>query len=411
MQPRILACPGSSRDHRSPSPFLARSHSLLESTPSRVPRVLLTVQPVGRIRLPEVSRPSNGTPVLAPQEAGRHARLGSALRFAPPPSGFLAGSRLAAFFHAARRSWALLLQSLPCRQARTPLGARCSLAVIHRRAWTRRSGPCHRPFHRRPRSRAVAWIPGRLRGSFPCPGRHLRAALASAFQCALPGPSRPRATEPSRSARFTRFGAFFLPAGRAPPSGSPPTSAPLLSWSCSPLELSPSTPRSLDPSQGAPGCAPCSLGPWLAVRLGPAIIARGPGGTTSRTSRPSEPGEAARARVPGQPRRRLPAHYRLARTASRRCSFSLGLGEPGAPGLLAFEASKYVESCASPQRSLALLGFLASSSAPRLRSPRRSGLSVHRRVGLPFPVARFILGPSGAPPAALREHLSDRISA
>jgi len=170
MQPRILACPGSSLDHRSPSPCLARIHSLLEPIPSRVPRDLLTVRPVGRIQLPEVFRPSNGSPELAPQEAGCHTRLGSALRFAPPPSGFLAGSRLAAFFHAARRSWALLLQSLPCREARAPLGAVCSLAVIHRRAWTHRPRPCHRPFHRRPRFRAVAWIPGRLRASFPRAG-------------------------------------------------------------------------------------------------------------------------------------------------------------------------------------------------------------------------------------------------
>lgn len=34
----------------------------------------------------------------------------------------------------------LLLQSLSCREARTPLGADCSLAVIHRRAVTRRRG-------------------------------------------------------------------------------------------------------------------------------------------------------------------------------------------------------------------------------------------------------------------------------
>jgi hypothetical protein len=42
--------------------------------------------------------------------------------------------------------------------------------------------------------------------------------------------------------------------------GLPPVAAPFLSWSFSPLELSPSTPRSLCPSQGNPGRAPCLAG-------------------------------------------------------------------------------------------------------------------------------------------------------
>jgi hypothetical protein len=48
------------------------------------------------------------------------------------------------------RSWASPFRVFPSQESRTPLGATCSLAVIHRRAGVSYPRPCHRQFPRRP---------------------------------------------------------------------------------------------------------------------------------------------------------------------------------------------------------------------------------------------------------------------
>lgn len=220
--------------HRSP-PRRVEVHSLLELIPSRVPRDLLTVRPVGRIRLPEVPRPFNDILELARCETGCQPRLGSALRFAPPLSGFLAGSRSAAFFRAARRSWASspsesLLQGSahPSRGRLLP----CGHPPTCRDAPPEALSP---PVSPTP-ARAVAWIPGRLWAPFPRARSGLREPrLASAIRVALPGPPGPRAAEPPRSAGFTRFEAFFLPASPGVPARVAPVGDASSSPGVSPL--------------------------------------------------------------------------------------------------------------------------------------------------------------------------------
>ena len=61
-------------------------------------------------------------------------RLGSALGFSQPLSGFLAVPSFAALFRAATVPGILPSERSPHRDQRTPLEAACSLAVIHRRA-------------------------------------------------------------------------------------------------------------------------------------------------------------------------------------------------------------------------------------------------------------------------------------
>jgi hypothetical protein len=78
--------------------------------------------------------PSTASPARAPCEAGRHLRLGSALRLSQPLSGFLASASFVALFHATASSWDPPFRVFPSQRARTPLGATCSPAVIHQRS-------------------------------------------------------------------------------------------------------------------------------------------------------------------------------------------------------------------------------------------------------------------------------------
>lgn len=100
--------------------------------------------------------PLSVSPELAPCEAGYHSRSGSALRLSQPLSGFLADSGFAALFRAATNRGVLSFRAFPSQKSRTSLEAAGSLAVIDQRAATHPSEPCHRRFHRLPRSRAVA---------------------------------------------------------------------------------------------------------------------------------------------------------------------------------------------------------------------------------------------------------------
>jgi hypothetical protein len=58
---------------------------------------------------------------------------GSALRFSQPLSGFLAHPSVAALFHAATVRGVLPSERCSSPRSRAPLGAACSLAVLHRR--------------------------------------------------------------------------------------------------------------------------------------------------------------------------------------------------------------------------------------------------------------------------------------
>jgi len=136
------------------------------SSPLRVRQHLPTGRPVGRLLLPGFRFPST-VPGRAPQRTGCQTCPGSALRLSQPLSGFLASPGFAALFRAATVREIYSFRAFPSRESRTPLGAVCSLAVIHQRSWTNSPSPYPRPFHRRPRFHAVAWIPGRLWLPFP----------------------------------------------------------------------------------------------------------------------------------------------------------------------------------------------------------------------------------------------------
>jgi len=106
----------------------------------------------------------------------------------------------------------------PHRGSPAPLGAACSLAVIHSRAETHRTSPFAARFRRRLRFHAVAWFP-LVTMDFLSTGRSL-----------LPGRPGFRAAESPRSASFTCFEAFL-------PSLSPFTAAlgcPAVAGRCSP---------------------------------------------------------------------------------------------------------------------------------------------------------------------------------
>jgi len=164
-----------------------------------------------------------------------HSRLGSALRFSQPLSGFLADPSFAALFRAAAIPGMPPSECFP-RRDRAPLSRPlCSPAVIHRRALARCPRPYHHRFHRRPRFHAVAWIP--------------TAAIGSLFTNRSPLPGHPgtRPTEPPRPASFIDFEALIPLRVRSCPSRVAPTWRPILSWVPPPSESSPTAPRVLDP--------------------------------------------------------------------------------------------------------------------------------------------------------------------
>jgi len=120
-------------------------------------------------------------------------RLGSALRFSQPLSGFLADPSFAALFRAATVPGILPSESSP-RKDRVPLSRPpCFPAVIHRRALACHPRPYYHRFHRLLRLRAVAWIPTAAIG------------FHSMNRSPLPGCPGPQVTEPPRSDSFTDF--------------------------------------------------------------------------------------------------------------------------------------------------------------------------------------------------------------
>jgi hypothetical protein len=139
------------------------------------------------------------------------------------------------------RSQLLSFRAFPSQGSRTPLEAACSPAVIHRRAMTRRPRPCHREFHRTPRPR---------KARSPDSPRDYGSPFHEA-EASLPGRPGSRATEPSRSASFTYFGAYAPPANpfTTDPSFPAPAADALLDFA--PLEPSPPAPRNLTPASAS----------------------------------------------------------------------------------------------------------------------------------------------------------------
>jgi len=266
------------------------------------------------LRLPGFPFPSTASLGGAPCEAGCHARLGSALRFSQPLSGFLATPSFAALFRAATVPGIPPSERSP-RRDRLPLSGQLGFpAVIHRRAETHASTPYRPRFHRRPRLSASAWIPRRLWVPFRRAEARLLVALGVEPRDRLVPPASPTSKRPSlfESVRCRRE--------------FPRADRPLLSWVSSPLESSPSKPRSLVPA-----------------RTRGSRHARLPvgSGTLPKGSQPSRPGEASPSTTKVwldlldgfQP----PSG--LARTASRRRSSSHDLGATGAPDVLASRVS------------------------------------------------------------------------
>jgi hypothetical protein len=229
-----------------------------------------------------------------------------------PLSGFLAGSSFTAVFHAATVSGILPSESSPRWRSLTPLEA--------------------------------AWLPC----SYPPACRNVRLSTLSPLVSPTPTPSRGRLVPPTAmGSLFTRKRASRSPwiscRGIAPfrqlhllrsftPSsksvhdwlGFPLTRRPILSWVSAPLELSPSTPRILDPSRpeglNTNSCLAArdskDRGPTCQVR--PSRFPKAPVRTSRRIP----------ASLRGQPAPPLDG-----------VSFSLDLGTPGkpfAPGLRSF---------------------------------------------------------------------------
>jgi hypothetical protein len=218
----------------------------------------------------------------------------------------------------------------PRRGSRAPLEAAGSLAVIHRRAGTRRPAPCHLRFH-----------------STPTPSRSCRdppQTMGSLFPSRSPSPGHPghRTTEPLRSASFTYFEAFF-------PSSSPFAAAsgrPSVAGRCSPgfpasSKLPPPTPRILDPPRAI-----------AALRTRPHPQAR------TRDPEDLDPLSQVRRSLATKsyPRSlvgRLQPPSRLVRTASSAATPSLlALPARAHPIELTYRASKYAGSGSPPRRCL-----------------------------------------------------------
>jgi len=175
-------------------------HPSLELIPFRVSRHLLATRPVGRVDFPELLGPFDDILGLAPCEAARHSRLGSALRLSQPLSGFLAGPSFVALFRATTVPGIPPFRGFPSQEIARP--SRGSLAPLQLSTHVRGRVS----FDRSP---AVSSTPTRSRGCLVPP-----TAMSSllARRSGPPGHSRSRATESARSVSFTCFEASIPPA-------------------------------------------------------------------------------------------------------------------------------------------------------------------------------------------------------
>jgi hypothetical protein len=144
--------------------------------------------------------PSTVSPGLAPCEAARHSRLGSALRLSQPRSGFLARPSFAALFRAATVPGIPPFRGFPSQEIARP--SRGSSAPLQ-------SSTSVRGRTTLDRSPPVSPTPTRSRGCL-VPPTTMGSLLVR--RGAPPGPPGSRAAESVRSASFTRFEASIPPA-------------------------------------------------------------------------------------------------------------------------------------------------------------------------------------------------------
>jgi hypothetical protein len=154
---RILACPRGVPLLPVPASLLRR-FILVRSVPLRVPHSLPAVRPVGRTSSLG-STPFDGVPWTSPVWSGSSHPPRFRSQVFSTSQRFPGKSKLQGLVSCPCRPWDSSFRVFPSLESRTPLGATCSLAVIHRRAGSSPSEPCHRQFPRRPRSRAVACFP------------------------------------------------------------------------------------------------------------------------------------------------------------------------------------------------------------------------------------------------------------
>jgi len=164
-----------------PLRLATKVHPLLKPVPLRVPHHPSAVRPVGRTSSPRFLFPPTTSLGLAPYEAGRSLPTPVPLSGLPTlrqatSQRFPSRPKFRGLVSCRNRSWDSPFRVFPSQKSRTPLGATCSLAVIHRRAGALLPEPYHRRFPRRPRFWRSSLIPPPTMGSL------------SARRGALPGP-------------------------------------------------------------------------------------------------------------------------------------------------------------------------------------------------------------------------------
>jgi len=318
----------------------------VEPIPFRVPHHLPAVRPVGRTSFPEISGPYNDVTLGSPMwsRLSRPPRLRSqafstSQRFPSIPV-------LRGLVSCRSRSWDLPSEVSP-RENRAPLSRPLaplqSSTSAQRRAFRVLIAACFTDSHAR------AQLPGSPDDyglPFHAPKRASRSPWNPSDQ-----------TAPSRWLRLLRSLAPL--ANPFAPARVAPTWAPFLSWVFAPLEspVLASDPRTR-PGTSASACA---FVPRLA-----------PDSSSPRLSGPCSPPN--RVRPPWHQKHQLDLvgrfqpPSRLARTASRRRSYSLGLQltgpKPDSPDLRSLEMRRRLF---SPKRKPPLLGFLPP------RRPRNYG--------------------------------------
>jgi hypothetical protein len=153
--PGSLHCPGRSLT-TGPLRLTTKVHPPMKPVPLRVPHRPSAARPVGRTSSLRFLLPPTTSPGLAPYEAGRSLPTSVPLSGLPTlrqatSQRFPSRPKFRGPVSCRYRSWDSPFRVFPSQQSRTPLGATCSLAVIHRRAETLLPEPCHRRFPRRPR--------------------------------------------------------------------------------------------------------------------------------------------------------------------------------------------------------------------------------------------------------------------
>jgi hypothetical protein len=160
-------------------PHLATEvHSPLSTIPSRVPRCLPAVRPVGRTNFPELLLPSNGIPRASPVWRGASMSLtGSALRFSQPLSGFLAHPSLRPCF-VPKPFLGCLPSEVSPRRNRAPLSGPRAPLSLSTGVLERAPGVQTPPVSPTPTPLgAVAWFPRRSGAPFPRARRHASRLL------------------------------------------------------------------------------------------------------------------------------------------------------------------------------------------------------------------------------------------